>query len=89
MKANICNVCLADFKEVKPCSVRISFRTTIGRHIVDLCKEHEKYIDERGFQKIRTENEAEFYKLLTDMMHKAQSNYHQLTHHPDIATELK
>jgi pterin-4a-carbinolamine dehydratase len=47
------------------------------------------WADERGFQKIRTENEAEFYKLLTDMMHKAQSNYHQLTHHPDIATEWK
>jgi hypothetical protein len=82
MKTNICDVCLATDKVVKLISLRMSFSTSVGKHTVDLCKEHQSYFDEHGFKKLTSENEAEFYKFLTDLMHNAQQNYHQITHHP-------
>lgn len=81
MKANICDACLADDKAIGPSVLRAVYKTSIGRQAIDLCKKHENYIKDHGFEKLTIENEAEFYKFLTDMMHRAQENYHQIAYH--------
>jgi len=81
MKTNICDVCMGNNSSIKLGSLRIRFGTSIGKHIIDLCKEHENYFKECGFEELTTENEAEFYKFLTELMHKVQQNYHKTAYH--------
>jgi len=48
-----------------------------------VCKRHENYIKDHGFEKLTVENETDFYKFLTDIMHKTNKNYHQIVYHTD------
>ena len=56
MKTNICDVCIGNNRSIKPSNMRIRFSTTIGKHIIDLCKEHENYFKKCGFEELRQHN---------------------------------